>query len=302
MKIYLIELFYLALLLCSGCSHAQTQGNIPSGGKEQFTLPQIPDSLRIPQKRADYLVIHYWDNFDFRDTVLTHKPEITEQAFADFIPVLSIASEAKVRQGINILLEKASNGSQIMFTYFTGLCEKYLHNPNSPLRNEELYIPCLQYIISSNRVGDADKERPKYQLEMALKNRPGTIATDFTYTLANDKTGKLSLLKANYAVLFFNNPDCQDCKRVKAYMDASPVFHSVAVLAIYVDEDLPLWLKADYPRFMINAYDAGQVIEKKKLYDLKAIPTLYLLDKEKRVILKDAPIDEIERWLKEHIE
>lgn len=299
---YFIEMFCLVLLLCIGCSHAQTQSNILSEGKERFTLPQIPDSIHIPQERADYLAIHYWDNLDFRDTVLTHKPEITEQAFADFIPVLSIASEVEVRQGINILLEKALNGSQIMFTYFIGLCEKYLHDPNSPLRNEELYIPCLQYIISSKRVGDADKERPKYQLEMALKNRPGTIAADFTYTLANDKTGKLSSLKADYTVLFFNNPDCQDCKRVKAYMGASSVFHSVAVLAMYVDGDLPLWLKADYPRFMINAYDAGQVIEKKKLYDLKAIPTLYLLDKEKRIILKDAPIDEIERWLKEHIE
>ena len=50
---------------------------------------------------------------------------------------------------------------------------------------------------------------------------------------------------------------------------------------------------------MINAYDAGQKITERQLYDLKAMPTLYLLDKDKRVILKDAPVEQIEQWLTE---
>lgn len=299
-KLYFTGLLCIGLLLCGGCSNAQTQKDIPQKQLKALVLPQIPDSIRIPQDRADYLSVHYWDHFDFGDTALTHLPEITEQAFADFIPVLSIASEDKMRQGIYLLLDRAMKGSRIMFDCFSDLCEKYLYDPNSPLRDEELYIPCLQYLIASNQMTDVEKERPRYLLRMALKNRPGTIATDFTYTLANDKTGKLSAIQADYTVLFFNNPDCQECKRVKEYMDASPTFHSVAVLAMYTDADLPLWLKAGYPHFMINAYDAGQTIQDKQLYDLKAIPTLYLLDKEKRIILKDATVEKIEEWLEEN--
>lgn len=30
-------------------------------------------------------------------------------------------------------------------------------------------------------------------------------------------------IEADYTILFFNNPDCGDCNRVKEYMDMSPV-------------------------------------------------------------------------------
>ena len=47
----------------------------------------------------------------------------------------------------------------------------------------------------------------------------------------------------------------------------------------------------------IDAYDAEQTILNQNLYDLKAIPTLYLLDKDKKVLLKDASVGQIEVYL-----
>jgi len=43
------------------------------------------------------------------------------------------------------------------------------------------------------------------------------------------------------------------------------------------------------------------MIDQKNLYDLKAIPTLYLLDKDKTVLLKDATAEEIEEYLQKNI-
>ena len=40
--------------------------------------------------------------------------------------------------------------------------------------------------------------------------------------------------------------------------------------------------------------------KEKQLYDLKAIPTLYLLNKEKTVLLKDATTQAIEEYLMIH--
>ena len=67
----------------------------------------------------------------------------------------------------------------------------------------------------------------------------------------------------------------------------------LTILAVYPDADLPLWKSASYPSIMINGFDAGMMLLRKGLYDLKAIPTLYLLDKEKKVILKDTTLDDI---------
>ena len=69
---------------------------------------------------------------------------------------------------------------------------------------------------------------------------------------------------------------------------------SLSVLAIYPDEDVDKWRRTKYTEFMINAYDKGQTLTNEKLYDLKASPTLYLLDRDQRVILKDVNIEKIE--------
>jgi hypothetical protein len=63
----------------------------------------------------------------------------------------------------------------------------------------------------------------------------------------------------------------------------------VEVLAIYPDEDLVAWRDhiSDIPRSWINGYDAGMRITEARSYNLQAIPSLYLLDNEKRVIIKD---------------
>ena len=69
------------------------------------------------------------------------------------------------------------------------------------------------------------------------------------------------------------------------------------ILVLYPDEDLVAWRQhlGDYPSQWINAYDKGMKITSQRLYDLKAIPSLYLLDENKRVLAKDvSDVREIE--------
>lgn len=58
----------------------------------------------------------------------------------------------------------------------------------------------------------------------------------------------------------------------------------------------------DFLEEWINGYDKKTVIKEKNLYDLKAIPTLYLLDKDKKVLLKDVMVGQIEEYFKKMIE
>jgi hypothetical protein len=71
------------------------------------------------------------------------------------------------------------------------------------------------------------------------------------------------------------------------------------VLAIFTDEDLDWWRQnQDHisPRW-INAHDEPRIIRSQTLYDLRAIPSLYLLDRNKRVLLKDADVRSVELYL-----
>lgn len=303
------KIYTYLLLILTSYANALSQKVVALDTQQKFTLPSIPAMYVTPEERSSYLVTHYWDNYDFVDTTLISKPQITEQALVDFINILPYAMNYS--EGVDSLLTRSLRGSQQMFDHFANLLEKYLYDPNSPMRNEEFYIPVLNHIIANQKLDEIYKIRPRYQLDMAMKNRPGDIAADFVYTRPNGQREKLSQLDAEYTILFFNNPSCFDCVRVKDYMAGSLMISkllskernlvegqvSLAILAIYPDGDLIQWKKTNYPKFMINGYDAGQKISNNKLYDLKAIPSLYLLNKEKRVVLKDVTIEQIESWL-----
>ena len=48
-----------------------------------------------------------------------------------------------------------------------------------------------------------------------------------------------------------------------------------------------------YPEEWYNGFDPDLIIRNDLLYNVRAIPSLYLLDAEKRVILKDAPENKV---------
>lgn len=41
----------------------------PTKAQNNFPYPALPDSLRSVEQRATYLSEHYWDNFNFSDTL-----------------------------------------------------------------------------------------------------------------------------------------------------------------------------------------------------------------------------------------
>ena len=65
---------------------------------------------------------------------------------------------------------------------------------------------------------------------------------------------------------------------------------ALAVLNIYIDEDLQAWrdYMEIYPQTWYNGFDPYLAIRNDMLYNVRAIPSLYLLDSDKIVILKDA--------------
>lgn len=263
--------------------------------EKKFTHVTIPAMMTSPEQRVEYLAQHYWDNFDFADTTYINIPEVTEQAFADYANTLSVMPSDVARKSINSTLDKAAV-DKAMLDYFVELSEKYLYESNSPLKHEENYILVLEYILASDKFDDIEKLRPESQLKLALKNRLGEKASDFTYTLASGRQGRMYDIRADYTLVYINNPDCSACAQITRDIQASPLLsHLVStgkmkILALYPDQDLTAWLnhQKDMPSAWINSYDKELTLRDQDLYDLRAIPTLYLLDKDKTVLLKDA--------------
>lgn len=284
-------------------ANSETEAVAQQTNPPVFKMVEIPSILTTPEDRAEYLVLNYWNNLDFSDTTYINKEDVTEQAFVNYIDILPHTKPEIADKSIKETIQKASVEKK-MLNYFFELSEKYLYEPNSPMRNEELFIPILEAIIASPALDDTEKIRPQSLLQLALKNRIGEKANDFTFTLKNGQQQKLYDQHADYLLLYFYNPDCSACKETSGKMKSSPVISSLLenkklkILAVYPDEDLAEWEKNinDIPANWINSYDKEVHIKNEEVYDLKAIPTLYLLDKNKNVILKDAYIQQIEAY------
>lgn len=309
MKTYL-NIFFLFLILCTACGSRKASDNqtedIKSDSTKIFALPVIPALLNTPESRADYLVRHYWENVDFADTTYLDHREVMEQAWVDYIDIMKLVPEETAISAIKQMYKDAGKKKKVFF-YFTDLAEKYLYDPNSPMRNEELYIPVLDAMLESTVLDDTEKILPKGRRELAEQNRPGRQAEDFTYTLVSGKSGTLYGVKADYTLLFINNPGCHACEEGIKELKQAPAINkefeagNLKILSVYPDEDKEEWERhlSDFPKEWINGYDKKLMIKEKNLYDLKAIPTLYLLDKNKKVLLKDAVVGQIEQYLQQ---
>ena len=314
---YLSICIFLSVLVasCSAGKKSQTDAahekpvtNELSIVRDTFVLPNVPDYLTHPEARAEYLVMHYWDRFDIKDSKLIRKPAITEQAFVDYINIFSYVSKEKVNESLQYTLKKMEPNPD-MYTHFASLFEKYFYEANSPFRNEDLYLPILQSLVKSDILSEENRSTYQFQLDMAMKNRVGDKAIDFDYTLPSGKTETLHSIKSEYLVLMFSNPGCHTCEMVtdelnrsaslqRAFSMNTPSRTMIAVLTVFPDEDLSSWHSHlnELPKNWIHSYDKGIQITKKRLYDIKAIPTLYLLDKNKNVLLKDTSPTEIDRF------
>ena len=269
----------------------------------QFTRPDIPAMITDPNLRLEYAIRHYWDYFDFADTTYTPTPEITEQAWVDYIDLLFRLPLNKAQEEMQTMMLKSAQNSKKLFLYFTGMAEHYLYEPNSPTLCEELYIPVLEVMTQTPALDDTEKIRPQHLLEWAYKNRMGTKATNFQYTDISGTSGSLYQITAEYTLLFFSDPACPSCKANMESINNSAVFNNLIsdrrliILSMYSEKDLDEWRAnyANYPSEWINGYDQSFTIRDK--YDLRASPTMYLLDRDKTIVLKDASFGQIEYFL-----
>ena len=74
---------------------AQAQAQTQSQPQQSFPYPALPDTLRSVEQRAGYLSEHYWDNYNFADTLMLKSEEVTEQGFVNFIDILGRFSPAQ---------------------------------------------------------------------------------------------------------------------------------------------------------------------------------------------------------------
>ena len=297
-KLFFIINILTLLLLLSGCTSAEAS-------KDKNDIPSEPGIkwFRDMQKgfeKENNEYKSYWNDFPFNDALLVASKQ-TEEKFAIFLLGLYKLDVSKYRDAqdnafmqehINILMEKVTGFG--VNDRFIALAEKYLYEPNSPYYNDEVYLYFLKYEAKFHFRNVSQSARLKRHYNMIQKNMRGEFATDFTYETQTGQSGTLYEIDAESLILFFNDPTCGECKMVKEeLLSKQNALDSlgVKVFAVYIDDKPELWRSANYPTAWVNGY--APKIDSEELYNIRALPCLYLLDKDKKVISRDASVKEI---------
>ncbi len=216
---------------------------------------------------------------------------LLEQPKTKFLMNATMETLAKDPKGYRMMME---------------LAEKRFSDPADPLHNEQLYMVVLKHTTENFVLSNAEKEKQRLLLMGAKKNMIGTIAADFDYVTPNDKAvHHLKDLKADYILVYFNNPDCESCETVKERLANNELINNLVsekkliVLGIYPYDDQKLWKKSKYPTMMINGWNQSRQIEYNELYDLPTLPCFYLLDNNYTVLIKnEGSLNKVETRLK----
>lgn len=308
----LIGLLAVVMLACSCRSNGQEQTGCDGGEAGTDTLPRsgyllplpdVPVSLTAPEERAAYIIAHFWDGMDFSDTLCSRDRAFMEQNFVNYLSLFPHAKPEALPPHIARLLERAATDS-LCLDLVNELAEQYLDDPNSPMRDEEYYIMFLEGLLRLPALPEAERIRHAYQLEMARKNRPGTTATDFTYT---DRDGNLRTLhntKGEKLMLLFYDPKCEHCSEILRQVHESNIIRNsidkkeLTILAVYTEGNRKAWdeTKNSMPQEWTVAIDESSIVEN-ELYSIPAMPVIYLLDGQKTVLLKDPTPAELETYL-----
>ncbi len=271
----------------------------------ELALPDIPENLTIPSERASYLLAHFWDAMDFRDTLRSHNRTFVEQSFVNFVSLFPHADSMSLFPAVKTLMSRAEKDT-VAYRILTELTEKYLYEYDSPMRNENYFIYFLSDITRSSVWSEYEKARLNYLLTVAEKNRCGTRAADFAYLTREGKQTTLYDTPVEKLLLIFYDPDCKHCLTVMEDLNSNDLLKQLirnkklAVMALYADEDRTAWnrTKNNLPDDWIVGIDLGN-IQEKELFVLPDMPTLYLLDRDKTVLMKEASLQGLYKVLED---
>lgn len=310
----------LCILFLSGCADKKGQSEPDGGGARvenngddtlRLKLPDIPITISSQEESIRYLAEHYWDLYDFTDTVRISRPEITEQSLVDYLGFLNEVDNRNVSANSLKKLVREMGQEATVYEWFREKLEHYLYDPNSPIRNDEFYMDILEEELSAGRLAEIQLQRSKYQLKMLRKNCVGMKAADFKFRLPSGKKNSLWNLKSELTLLLLYNPECANCQKTIEILGSSPVLAKVfeesdkvnsplfTVLSVSVEGSEEEWDNhlSLLPLNWLNGYDEHEVINTKELYDLRSVPSIYLLDKNKKVLLKDVNAPDVLEYL-----
>ena len=264
-----------------------------------------------------YYKAHYWDGITFMDDRIIRTPFFLPRFEKYYREVLSPQADSIIKE-IDYQLLFARNNTEVYKFMLNWLTDEYI----SPkyMGQDAVLVHLFEKYHSkglTSWLNEKQQEAISRRAYMLMSNLIGLKAADLDMVDTVGKPSPLYKLAADYTLVVFWDPTCGHCKtelpRLDSIYRASWKKHGVkmyAVLSADAKDDLKKeWTKyirenksADWTNVYQTKEMEAAIADSKKpgfrqLYDITVTPTIYLLDKEKRIIGKKLTIEQLHELL-----
>ncbi len=283
------RILLIILLIAAGL-----EARVSAASGDLFIYPTAPDTMQNLQSRCDYIVKRFWDrcNFDhgFRN------PDKLNRAFGDWISMMPYASADTVYASVDALMARfQKKGPETL--ELASMAENWLYSDTATMRSSDIYVHFAKAAATSKKLSKAERARFTAQVQIIESSSVGSTVPGVPYVKADGSKGTLDDIKDNASILlFFNDPDCLDCRMARGRLSAN--YHTnqliekgqLVIVSIYPgDTDDENWekSKAEAPANWITVAmpDAADY------FDLSSTPLFLFLNSRHKVLAANLDID-----------
>lgn len=257
-----------------------------------FPYPSAPETLGTLQERCDWLVLRFWDRCNF-DTAFRNRDKL-HKSFGDWISIMQHSSLDSATVAIDRLIHRfEKKGPETVA--LADIAEAWLYSDTTETFQEELYLPFAVAASNAKKVPSAEKARFAMHRQVIESSAVGRTVPELAFEKRDGGTFRLSEIEGKSILLFFNDPDCGDCRLAKVRLGADYNTNALidrgemAIVSIYAGEPDDAWRQA-----MSTVPDSWIVValpDADLYFDLSESPAFFYLNSAQKVLAKHLDLE-----------
>lgn len=263
---------------------------------------EIPDNLQgtdekeTQQKKYYWYRAHYFDNMDLADPCMLRSPVMhgrIEQYIGKVIPQHPDSINAELDRVLRLIRPSNETFKFYLIHYLNHYAKSNI------VGMDACYVHLAKNYYCTGSATWANKEDLEKICDNANRLEPLLVGKKAPNLTIKDRSGKpvtLWEVDAPFTVLFFWDPECGICKKSAPFMvDFAKKYKEqgvkvIAICTAVTDKAPECWKSVEEKGFtddlFINLNDPFLQSRYKTLYDVRTTPQIYVLDRDKEILVK----------------
>jgi len=262
----------------------------------------------VQLKRYLYYKEHYFDHIDFKNQALIRTPFINDR-IQYYLDKLTVQIADSLIISIDTIMNRLEPNPEAYRFYLSEIFNKYIKLKHVGM--DAIYVYMVDHYYAQGKAPWVDEVNLNKMKTNANNFRDILIGKTMpNFTTFDEKGDSVTLNKINtdYTILLFWSPTCPHCKKsmpdvIKFYEDfkAKTDLTLMSICTPNGDKEKECWefIKEKGMENFLNTSDPYQRY-RRKIY-IPSTPKIFILDKDKKILIKDIPAEELERIMDEII-